>query len=334
MNDDESVRRKRDSAFSMKIGDFDNDGGIVELVPLHDGVYVVSQRAIHRIETANTIDSELSHPNTPHVNQRIANSGTESPIVCRTFLQAHCLFIEPRFSSEQTRQAKSIVLSGMKELLGAEEIFTELRAKLWVAEKDLQTTHQGTLALPSAQGVEVMAKAFVQRAEHTLQSIFQLTKIFIDENRKPGFFDGFAARVREKFSHNSDYVAFAEKMAQLSRVIRGIRHSIEHPKPEQRIEFLDYHFSGGQLHRPTVHVTHPDVPFDRMPLDDFMNVIIANLVEALEMMIVHLVANNMQPMKGMKIAIGGNPKSFNGLYTIRYGYLIQIGEPPEWRPLG
>lgn len=333
MDDLEKARSRRDSAFSMRLGDVDRDGELVELVPLPDGLYTVSQRAIHRTQLADMIDPDLAHANTPHVNQRFVSSGADNPIVSRTFLQAHRLFRKPHFNEDLCGQVMSAVLAGTREMLGAEDILRELRVDLQAAEKDLSSGHEGALALPAIGVVETRGKTFVQRAEHALQAIFRLAVIFFGDTRKPGFFDGVAAHVRENFGKNENFLAFAESMATFAKLIRGLRHSIEHRKPNQEIDFLDYHFTAGQLHRPTVRVTHLDVPFSHMPLDDFMDVIVRNLVEALETMIVYLAAINVTRFGKMHIAVGEHPQFGQG-HVLKYTYLIGMGDPPEWHPLG
>lgn len=334
MDDLEKARQRRDSAFSMKLGDVEKDGKILQMVSLPDGLYTVSQRAIHRTQLADMIDPDLAHPNTPHVNQRFAGAGADNPIVSRTFLQAHRLFSKPHFDEDEGGQAMTAVLSGMQEMLGAEDILTRLRADLLTAEQDLPSGHEGAMALPAVGDVDARGKAFVQRAEHALQAIFRLAVIFYGDTRKPGFFDGVAAHVRENFSEDTNFVAFADSMTAFAKLIRGLRHSIEHRKPNQEIDFLDYHFSGGQLHRPTVRVTHPDVPFDPMPLNDFMGIIIMNLVEALETLIVYLAASNVTHFGKMPVAVGEHPHFGQGHVLVRYSYLIAMGDPPEWHPLG
>lgn len=334
MDDLEKARRRRDSAFSMKVGDAERDGDQIQMLSLPDGLYVVSQRAIHRTQLADMIDPNFEHPNTPHVNQRFASSGGDNPIVSRTLLQAYRLFSKQHFDEGKGGQVMTAVLAGMQELLGAEDILTKLHADLLTAEMDLPSRHEGAVAMPAVGDVDARGKAFVQRAEHALQAIFRLSVIFFGDTRKPGFFDGVAAHVREHFSGDANFVAFADSMATFAKLIRGLRHSIEHRKPNQEIDFLDYHFAGGQLHWPTVRVTHPDVPFDPMPLDDFMGIIIRNLVEALETMIVYLAASHITHFGKMALAVGEHPSFGQGKVLVKYTYMIGMGDPPEWHPLG
>lgn len=226
------------------------------------------------------------------------------------------------------------VLAGMQEMLGGEDILTKLRADLLTAEQDLPSRHEGAMALAAVGDVEPRGKAFVQRAENALQTIFRLAVVFYGDTRKPGFFDGIAAHVRDNFGEDQNFVAFADSMTTFAKLIRGLRHSIEHRKPNQEIDFLDYHFPGGQLHRPTVRLTHPDVPFDSMPLDDFMGIIIMNLVEALETLIVYLAASNVTHFGKMPVAVGENPHFGQSHVLVKYTYLIGMGDPPKWHPLG
>ncbi|MFM9857869.1 hypothetical protein RUR49_05200 [Pseudoxanthobacter sp. M-2] len=334
MNDLEKARRRRDSAFSLELDDVERDGKIQEMISLPDGLYTVSERAIYRTQLADMIDPDLAHPNTPHVNQRFASAGSDNPIVGRTFLQAHRLFSKPHFDEEKRCLVMTAVLAGMQEILGAEDILTKLQADLLAAEKDLPSPHKGAMALPAVGDIEARGKAFVQRSEHALQAIFRLAVIFYGDTRKPGFFDGIAAHVRETFGEDENFVAFADSMARFAKLIRGLRHSIEHRKPNQKIDFLDYHFEGGQLLRPTVRITHPDVPFNAMPLNEFLRFIVKNLIESLEALIVYLAASNVSYFGKMPIAVGEHPHFGQGHVMVKYTYLIGIGDPPEWHPLG
>ncbi len=228
----------------------------------------------------------------------------------------------------------SAVLRGMQELLGAEDILKKLHADLAVAEENLPSRHNGTMALPSVGEVEVRGKAFVQRIEHALQAIFQLTVVFYGDMRKPGFLDGVAAHVRENFPDNEGYIIFADRMATFAKLIRGLRHSIEHRKPAQKVDWFDFHFAAGEVQPPTVHVTHRDVPFTSLPLYEFMESLIGDLVYALEALVVHVAASNITHFGKMPVAVGEHPQFGHENDLVRYTYLIGIGDPPEWRPLG
>lgn len=101
MDDLDKARRRRDSAFSMKLSNVEKDGKMLQIMSLPDGLYTVSQRAIYRTQLADMIDPDLAHPNTPHVNQRFAGAGSDNPIVSRTFLQAHRLFSKPTLTRKR-----------------------------------------------------------------------------------------------------------------------------------------------------------------------------------------------------------------------------------------
>lgn len=333
MDEFEKARRQRDSAFSLEFGDVKQDGKIQAMISISDGLYTVSERAIYRVQLADTIDPDLAHPDTPHVHQRFASAGSDNPIVSRTLLQAHQLFIKPHFDEEKIGLAMTAVLAGMQEVLGAEGILTKLQADLLAAEEDLPSPHKGAMALPAVGDIEARGKAFVQRSEHALQAIFRLAVVFFGAARRPGFFDGVAAHVRENFGEDKNFVAFADSMATFAKLIRGLRHSIEHRKPNQKIDFLDYRFEGGQLHRPTVHIAHPDVPFDAMPINEFMRFIINTLIDALEALIVHLAASNVSHFGKIRIAVGEHSHFGQGSVVVRYTYFICVGDPPEWLPL-
>tara|TARA_R110000751_G_scaffold71441_10_gene144888 strand:- start:11026 stop:11982 length:957 start_codon:yes stop_codon:yes gene_type:complete len=318
----------------MRLGDPERDGKIVQMVALPDGLYSVAERAIYRAVLADNIDPDFSHPNTPHVNQKFAGAGADNPIVSQTLLQAAHLFSSQHFDELTCEQALKSVVAGMQELLGAEDILLKLQRDLKSTEVDLLNHHDGTMALPSVGDIEVRGKAFIQRAEHALQALYQLAVVFFDDNRKPGFFDGVAQHVRTNFSDHPEFVVFADSLAKLAKLIRGLRHSIEHRNPNQQLDFLDYHFDAGRLHRPGMRVVHPDVPFEPTPLDVFMKIIIADLLEAFESLIVFLAAVHVTSFGKLKVTVGRHPRFGENDVRVKFTYFIAMGDPPRWHLLG
>lgn len=318
----------------MQLGGPEKDDAILEMISLGDTLYLVSGRAIHKAVLADTIDPALDHPNTPHLSQKVASSGAESPIVSWTFLQAAKLFVTPHIDEATIKPALAAVLAAMQELLAAEVIFDKLQADLVTAEKDMVGEHFGIMVLPSVGNVETRGKEFVQRAEHCLQAIYRLVVVFYNDDRKPGFFDGFARHVEATYSQQPDFIAFAASLTKFAKLMRALRHCIEHRKPNQKLDFLDYHFEAGQLHRPATRVTHPDVPFSQMPLDDFMNLLIATLLDGVESLIVFIAGVHAVKIAGMDVGVGPHPQFGDPTVSVRFSYLIAIGDPPEWRPLG
>lgn len=328
------ARRRRDAAIAVQLGDAERDGAIRQAISMPDGLYTVSERAIHKMVMADMIDPDLQHVNTPHVHQRVAQAGTDNEIVCRTLLQADRLFQKQYLDEAQGNAAKAAVLAAMQELLAAEDLLTRLRDDLTAAEVDLPNQHKGTMALPSIGDVDARGKSFVQRLEHALQAAFRLSVVFFGDTRKPGFFDGVAANVRERFAQDAGFIAFADSMAKFAKLVRGLRHCIEHRKPGQQLDLLDYHFDAGQMHRPAIRIDHPDVPFKTLPLDQFMELMISNLVDAVESLTVFLASSHVTSFGKMTIAVGEHPRFGEGNIRVRYTYMIGIGDPPQWMPLG
>lgn len=334
IDEKEKARRRRDAAIAVQLGDADKDGAIREAISMPDGLYAVSDHAIHRMVMAGMIDPELQHVNTPHVHQRVAQAGTDNEIVRRTLLQADRLFRKQYLDEAQGDAAKVAVLAAMQELLAAENILTKLRDDMVAAEVDLPDQHKGTMALPSIGDVDARGKSFVQRVEHALQAAFRLSVAFFGDTRKPGFFDGVAANVRERFAQDAGFIAFADSMATFAKLVRGLRHCIEHRKPGQRLDLLDYHFDAGQMHRPTIRVDHRDVPFKTLPLDQFMELMISSLVDAVESLTVFLAGSHVTSFGKMPIGVGEHPHFGEGNIRVRFTYLIGMGDPPQWMPLG
>jgi hypothetical protein len=82
-----------------------------------------------------------------------------------------------------------------------------------------------------------------------------------------------------------------------------------------------------------VAAAYGDVAVNRAaPHDDFMDVIVQNLMEALETMIVYLAASNVTDFGNMHIAVGEHPQFGQG-HILKSINLIGIGYSLEWHPL-
>src|SRR5712664_623151 len=91
MNPKRPIDALRDSAGSMDIGT-EAEGAITDLISTPQALYIVKERSVYAVQTADQIDPGRTNPVIPNTQQRVLAIGSKSPIVVRTLLTGHTLF--------------------------------------------------------------------------------------------------------------------------------------------------------------------------------------------------------------------------------------------------
>jgi hypothetical protein len=322
------IDRIRESAGAMTVGD-DSDGAIVSMATIENRLYAIKEGAVYAIAMADDIDPERTREDIPNTVQKVFDVGASSDIVQRLLLTGIELFRKNRLHERVDYEAAlNIIVEIMRDVLAAADICEEIDAALKRVDVASLTSKERALALPSVPGLRSKIKSFVQKMDHAMQSVFDLTCVFYDrvKLRKAGkWLDGFANHLEGEQNLHSDFAAFARELAAFSKSVRNTRHCIEHPKPTQQLTIVDFSLSAkAELVEPTITVVHDTTPFDTSPVLEFMRYFIDQTVAGVEMLMVFLAGHHVAPLGGFEIGVGEVPEGQRQL-GVRYGYLANFG---------
>ena len=81
MKADDLIHKKRNSAFSIKVGDPNDMTPIGDMFATDDDLYVIKSKAIYSVKLADDIDPDRTNLNLPNLQKTVLNHGLENEIV-------------------------------------------------------------------------------------------------------------------------------------------------------------------------------------------------------------------------------------------------------------
>ncbi|MZR30277.1 hypothetical protein [Sneathiella litorea] len=332
-DDKSKINRLRDGAMSMTVGN-ENDGKITDLISVADeNLYIVKENSIYRVMLADDIDPERTNINIPNSHQRIVSAGSTSPVVARSFLSADTLFNSTLFDQNfDQKLLMQISIDFMKELLAADRYLDNYVSAELAACAGMNEPKNREFTIPTIDDLEGQVKSYLQKIEHAVQKIYQLTKVFYDHNKK--LFTGFAEKIEEKYGTDDNFAKFAKEMAKFMQFVRNARHCIEHPSKTQMLITKDFTLdASGQLSPPSIEIIHAETPQSQMAIADFMKQTLEYMILINETLMLHLSDKHMLKTDGFEFAVGFIPEEQRrGDTLVRVGYLINING--HWQVLG
>ncbi|UCI06015.1 hypothetical protein [Mesorhizobium sp. B1-1-8] len=253
----------------MTFGQKEDGTAVLGMIATSEAAFVVTQKAIYRVELADQIDPNRTNINIPNTQQLFSAAGADSDIVARTLLTTSELFTKSHFPDIKIRdRIVSISAEVMTELLAAEEILSQLEAAEKGQIEEIAASKDLT-RLPAIPNIKTRSNTFIQKSEHALQAIYRLPAVFYESEMKAAgrWPDSLTEALTAKFGENDVMASFARQLAEFAHQVRNTRHCVEHHKPDQRIVARDFHFNlDGAIARPTIQVIHPKTPIDETDL--------------------------------------------------------------------
>ncbi len=327
----------------MRIGEAD-EGGIVAMIPLGHFLYTVKERAIYRFQEADRIDPERTNPDIPHVQQRVVTAGSESIIVSKTFLTGYKLLSPHYFNCGVdllgTLQ-KTLDLALL--LLSAKEVADALERDQTAALAQRPQRFGNVANVPAVGHVVERANTFVQKMALAVQGVYDMVVAFYGveaiEANKPrnvrgAYFDGFSNLIRTKIEPNDPMLEVIDSIVGFSKMVRNIRHCIEHQSDTQRLNVTDFSISpDGAILVPQFQIVHPEIdPETTSMLGAFAQFVdtLAELSETTLALICGLEC--VQEFAGAPIGVAAWPRRWHDMPHVQYGYVVEHNG--DWTPLG
>jgi hypothetical protein len=322
------IDQKRDSAISGTVGTTD-EGAIDDFYNVGDSLLVIKESAIYRVQLADQIDPGRTNIAVPHTQQKLYSVGSSSEIVGRTLITAKYLFERGMLDN---RFERSPLLSGalkfFDEVIAAAALFENLTAEhnAAIAASEKQKTEGSTILLPSVPDVAGKVKSFIQRAEHGVQQLIALCRIFYPMPAGKAWFDSFVTAAEAAHSLQQGELERIKSMAKYAQFVRNCRHCIEHPKPQQRIIVLDFKMTAtAQIASPMIEVIHPDTPEPEIPLLDFMHQMLASILLVGEQLMAFLASTHVTPGWEDKVGVVDFPEGQRRHPHVTYYFAMNMG---------
>lgn len=313
----------RDSALSMEVGTPSDQSAITGMVKIGGSLHIVTGTAIYRIRLADEVDPERTNPHVPNSQQKVLSKGSESPLVAKTLLTANELFNATYLPSKiPTETAISFAFECVKHLAAMADHCSLSRSEESEARSLIEVLQisNRSLILPSTQNLDARFKDFVQKADHSLQALFQIAILFYG-NQLKGWFEGLAAEVVRSSKADHQYCGFMTEAAVFCKSVRVTRNCIEHPKENERVKVTDYTLTPlNQILPPSITVTHPRFNQPAIGVSDYMTKTTEHIADIFEMMIAFMCSRHVQSLGNFSFQVIEIPEDRRPNKLVRFSY--------------
>ncbi|MDB6103778.1 MAG: hypothetical protein JWO52_3777 [Gammaproteobacteria bacterium] len=283
---------KRDAAINLHIGG-DDKSAAKEFLSTGDGLYVIKETGIFKIQLADDIDPGRTNPNIPNLSQQVLTEGYNNEIVARVLLTAKSLFdannatVTPYVA---TLFENCIVLT--RQLLELDAMTRELADEIGRKEAAFaaKPAAPNAYSLPSVPGLDtklhnILSKA--DKAKDTILAIFCLE--FLSDAGGKVKLENLDKAVETSLQTEPQLIAAWKETAKYFGLVRNMRNVCEHPKENYRVVLTDFAMQpGGHVNPPLVAIQHPETPIRALPVVEFLEFIRDTMLEHAETIVVFI----------------------------------------------
>jgi hypothetical protein len=307
MTEKRSIDRRREAAMSVEVGADGDTSPITGMITIGGILHIVKSEGIYEIRLADEIDPQRVNPNIPNTQRRVLRLGSDSELVGRTLLTAKKLF-DPKFvrPGVDCVGALSLAFEALKDLGSMSEIWAEIaRAQEKVVSiGEFKAKQDGSLVLQSIENIEVLCKTFSQKADHTLQSLISIVRLFYGNDAGRRWFESLTEIAEKQYGLEDPFSKYMRAALPFLRFVRNMRNCVEHPQHDQKIVVTDFALGvDGKIVPPTIEVVHKQSPQSPVLVVRLIADLTEHLSKVFETMIAFICDRNMQAMGAFDVQV-------------------------------
>ena len=200
----------------------------------------------------------------------------------------------------QQLSGQTLSLEAIKDLAAMAAAAEKFVSDENAAMATLEHRRDGSVMLPSIDNLHARCKEFIQKAEHSIQSLFAIIKLAYPDPFQ-NWFEGFSDRVHQLYGTNDSFAQFMVNILPNLLFIRNARHCVEHSKPSQKMITCDFSINTkGGVERPTVEFVHAQTPQPPVAVSYFMSELIHGVLFLFEDTVAYICEKNVQRVGGLK----------------------------------
>ena len=322
----------RESGGSFTIKSQDDGTPISELLTLNDGLLLLTQKAIYEVKLADQIDPKRENPNIPPtVQRRILDIGTDSELVGRVLLTARKLFRKeflPR--SIDLTQAMTLAYEALMDIVAMQStsddyMLAEKRA-IEVAEQS------GASTIPCIGNVQARCKSFFQQADHVVQSMRDIMKLFYPELGSKWNFGSLHGFLKDKYGEHDDFTKFIDLALPFLKMVRNTRDCLDHRNVKGAVITDFVPLSDGTLDPPAITVKFRDTNQPSVALSLCMPKATESMLNCIEPLMAFVCSKRVISFAGCAVQVAALPAERRSNKYVQYGYWVDIGS--GFSPIG
>ena len=156
-------------------------------------------------------------------------------------------------------------------------------------------------------------------------------RLFHPDQKKLNW-DNFYELVRARCGDDDNFTKVAELAVPLLKLVRNARDSLEHRAEGVTTTDFQLH-PDGTIAPPPIAIDYRQTSHDRCPVSWFMDQSTKSLLDAFEMIVVHLCSEHVQPVAGCPIALALLPDNYRVAWHVRFGYGMYY-QDGQFAPIG
>jgi hypothetical protein len=329
MEEKRPIDRIRDSAVTMQVGGPDDLSAITEMVPIEGILHFVKEKSIYACKLADTIDPGRTNPHIPNVQQKVLALGSDSLLVGRTLLTAKELFHDHFLpESFDCKAALALAFGALKDLAAMQAIAEQIQTAQASSQLEDRRQQDRSVVLPSIGDVSALSKSFLQKADHALQALLGIVKLFYGDNAGKAWFESLVQLAERKYGADDQFTKFLVLALPLFQFVRNARNCVEHPKPSQRVIVTDFVLNAAmQVVAPTIEIVHPKSHQPPVSIEEFTREFIEQISGVFELMIAFMCGKHAQPIGSFPLGLIELPEGRRRSKHVRFSYATRDGVP-------
>jgi hypothetical protein len=234
------------------------------------------------------------------------------------------------------QRALSLVFQAMKDLAAMQDIAAGFSNDVAEAATTLQAMEADSrsLSMPAKIDVETVCKSFVQKADHAIQKLFEVVKVFYGDATGQQWFESFTSHIQDEHGDDDPFAQFLSEALPFLQFVRNSRNCVEHPVDGKQ-EIITSDFTIGadaKIRPPTIEVVHPKTKRPPMLVSDFMAEVSERCVGMFELVLVFMCAKHAQPFAGFDTYVMKLTKDQRRKKHVGFAYCIELDG--ELQPIG
>jgi len=310
----------RDAGGHFKLNNPEDGAPIKEMFTLGDALLFITEKCTYRMQVADQIDPDRKNPALPHnVTQKIFDHGISSEIFCNTILLAKVMFRKEMLKID-TESAMQLAFDAFSELVAMDDALRPFKSAELAAVDPAKLTpqQQPSLAIPCVGNVRTHCKTALQKSDHFQGKLLKIVRLFFPDEKKLNW-----DRIHKLVTTDHGEGGFLEVMdstVSLFKLVRNARDCLEHDNLKGVI-VRDFELQAdGTIAPPTIEVDFRQSSCERCSVSRFTEELGKALLQAFEIIVVHLCSKYVQPFAGMPIVVAPLSDDYRAAWHVRFAY--------------
>ena len=317
----EDAMHIRDAGGSLTLNNPDDGTPIKEMLSLGKYLFLITEKCTYRAQLADQVDPERKNPGLARIfQQKFLDIGTESPLLCRTLMQAKVLF-RKEFLSIDVDKAMQVTVEALTELAALHEASDSFAAaeQAAIQKADSNPSRDASQTVPSISSVQSQCKTFAQKADHFVVKLMELVRLFYPEQRGKKNWDDFQALAERLYGASDPFCQVLNIAVPALKLVRNTRDCLEHHRPEVTTRDFEPE-PDGRIAPPTIELDFRGSMLPRCRISSFMEQVKTHLLDTFEMFAAHMSSKQAKPFAGMRMDVGLLPENLQAYWHVRFAF--------------